>query len=102
MAVESITNQIFSSASDVWSFGIVMWELFNPGVRPYKTVDNMAVIAQVSAGKRLEIPAKCPKTVGQVMQACWNADYTKRPSFLVIANLLCRCIQQDAATPSNS
>ncbi|XP_065907462.1 uncharacterized protein [Dysidea avara] len=102
MAVESITDQIFSSASDVWSFGVLMWELFNPGVRPYKTADNMAVIAQVSAGIRLEIPEKCPKTVGQVMQACWNADYTKRPSFLVIANILCRCIQQDTTRSSNS
>ena len=103
MAVESITDQIFSSASDVWSFGVLMWELFNPEAKPYGLVDNMAVIAQVSTGKRLETPEKCPKTVGQVMQACWIQDYTKRPSFLVIANLLCRCVQQETpASSSNS
>ena len=100
MAVECLTKQIFSSASDVWSFGVLMWELFNPQVRPYRKMDNMTVIAAVSAGQRLDIPEKCPQTVGQVMQACWNADSAKRPSFLVIANLLCRCIQQE--TPSRT
>ena len=100
MAVECLTKQIFSSSSDVWSFGILMWELFNPGARPYRSMDNMTVIASVSAGKRLDIPEKCPTKVGQVMQACWNADQTKRPSFLVIANLLCRCIQQE--TPART
>jgi len=94
MAVESITDQIFSSASDVWSFGVLMWELFNPGVTPYGAKKNTIIIAEVSAGRRLDIPEKCPKMVGDLMQACWIQDYTKRPSFLVIANLLCRCIQE--------
>ncbi|XP_065907466.1 uncharacterized protein [Dysidea avara] len=94
MAVESITDQIFTSASDVWSFGVLMWELFNPSVKPYEPLKNVAVIAEVSAGKRLDIPMECPKMVGDLMQACWITDYTKRPSFLVIANLLCRCIQE--------
>ena len=99
--MECLTKQIFSSASDVWSFGILMWELFNPEDRPYRELDNMSVIAAVSSGtQKLDIPENCPKTVQQVMQACWNADSTKRPSFLVIANRLCRCMQQE--TPSKT
>lgn len=94
MAVESMTDQIFSPASDVWSFGVLMWELFNPEVRPYGALKNAAVIAEVSAGKRLDIPQDCPKMVGELMQACWITDYTKRPNFLVITNLLCRCMQE--------
>jgi len=101
MAVECLTKQVFSSASDVWSFGVLMWELFNPGVKPYKHLSNMGVIGGVPSGTRLDIPDKCPKMVGQVMQACWNADSMKRPSFLVIANLLCRCIQHETPTPSS-
>ena len=94
MAVESITDQIFSSASDVWSFGVLMWEFFNPGVTPYGKKKNATIIAEVCTGRRLDIPEECPKMVGELMQACWIKDYTKRPSFLVIANLLCRCIQE--------
>ena len=56
--MECLTKQIFSSASDVWSFGVLMWELFNPHVKPYRKMDNMTVIAAVSAGQRLDIPEK--------------------------------------------
>ena len=95
MAVESLTDHNFSSASDVWSFGILMWELFNPGLSPYHEITNNAqVIASVVAGKRLEIPPQCPKAVAQVMRACWIPNHTKRPSFLVIVNLLQHSMMQ--------
>ena len=95
MAVESLTEHNFSSASDVWSFGILMWELFNPGLLPYHEIsNNTQVIASVVAGKRPEIPPQCPKAVAQVMRACWIPNHTKRPSFLVIANLLQHSMMQ--------
>ena len=95
MAVESLTEQNFSSASDVWSFGVLMWELFNPHLPPYREITNNAqVIANIVAGKRLETPQQCPKAVGQVMRACWIPNHTKRPSFLVIANLLQHSMMQ--------
>ena len=95
MAVESLTEHNFSSASDIWSFGILMWELFNPGLSPYHEITNNAqVIASVVAGKRLEIPPHCPKAVVQVMRACWIPNHTKRPSFLVIVNLLQHSMMQ--------
>ena len=76
--MECLTKQVFSSASDVWSFGILVWELFNPTVRPYKSRDNMAVTAAVLAGTRLDVPENGPNTVAQVMQARPNKK-TKLP-----------------------
>ena len=95
MAVESLTDQNFSSASDVWSFGVLMWELFNPRLSPYhEMTSNAQVIAGIVAGKRLEIPQQCPKAVAQVMRTCWIPNHTKRPSFLVIVNLLQHSMMQ--------
>ena len=72
MVVESFTEHNFSLASDVWSFDILMWELFNPGLPLYHEITNNAqVVAGIVAGKRLEIPPQCPKAVAQVMRACW-------------------------------
>ena len=98
MAVESLTDQKtfpMTSASDVWSFGILMWELFNPHLLPYReTTSNTQVIKDIVAGKRLEIPQQCPQAVAQVMGTCWISDHTKRPSFLVIVNLLQHSMMQ--------
>ena len=95
MAVESLTNYNFSSASDVWSYGILMWEMFNPDKPPYYEISNNAqVIANIVGGKRLEIPQQCPEGVAQVMKACWISNHTKRPSFLVIASLLQHSMMQ--------
>ena len=89
MAVESLTSNNFSSASDVWSYGVLMWEMFNPDKPPYYEIpSNAEVIAYVIGGKRLGIPHQCPEGVAQVMKACWISNHTKRPSFLVIASLL--------------
>ena len=57
MVVESFIEHNFSLASDVWSFGILMWELFNPGLSLYHKISNNAqVVAGIVAGKMLEIP----------------------------------------------
>ena len=88
MAPESFKKREFSPASDVWSFGIVMWEMYNPTKLPYDSMNDMECAVNVSQGTRLTIPEPYPETVVKIMKACWQIDPTKRPSFLLCAYLL--------------
>jgi serine/threonine protein kinase len=88
MAPESLTKREFSPASDMWSFGVVMWEMCNPTELPYKDKNNMEVTVGVNQDLRLPIPDVYPPTVKKIMKACWQLSPSKRPSFLLIASLL--------------
>ena len=88
MAPESLSKRLFSVASDVWSYGVLQWEMFNPQRLPYHHFDNFQVAMQVNRGYRLPIPRGCPGVVARVMKACWHSEPRKRPSFQVIAVLL--------------
>ena len=91
MAPESITNNIFSPASDVWSYGILQWEMFHPNKSPYPDMTTTQMIAIVTAGYWLAIPDGCPPLVASIMSACWHHNPKDRPTFLCISNLLiCR------------
>jgi serine/threonine protein kinase len=72
-APECYLKRQFSSASDVWSFGIVLYELFTLGETPYKGMTNKEVIEKVSEGFRLEKPEKCPIEVYRLMKMCWES-----------------------------
>ncbi|CAH3018214.1 unnamed protein product [Porites evermanni] len=87
-APEAIRYRKFSSASDVWSFGILMWETMAFGERPYWDWSNFEVIDRVEAGYRLPAPMKCPKIVHGVMMDCWSQDRTQRPRFKEILRRL--------------
>ena len=71
-APECYLKQEFSTNSDVWSFGIVLYELFTCGQVPYQGMTNRQVIDNVSTGYRLDIPENCPKEIYQLMMMCWN------------------------------
>ena len=88
MAPESLMKKEFSPASDVWSFGVIMWEMYNPSELPYKGMDNLQVAVGVNQHLRLPIPEAYPSTVVKIMKACWQHSPSKRPSFLLIAKLL--------------
>ena len=88
MAPESIRERTFSVASDVWSYGILMWEMFNPGKVPYHTLSNVECVMEVASGTRLPLPASAPSIVARMMKSCWYKDPEKRPNFLVITTLL--------------
>ena len=88
MAPESLEHKIYSAASDVWSFGVVMWEMMNPRGRPYRGLTNIQVIIGVADGKRLDIPSSYPPTTASLMKACWQHEPSKRPTFSQIALLL--------------
>jgi hypothetical protein len=63
---------------DVWSFGIVLWEIFSMGLMPYAGLSNNEVLGRIVMGYRLPCPADCPKVAYNIMQRCWSAT---RPSF---------------------
>ena len=90
MAPESLQNQIFSTASDVWSFGVVMWEMFNPTLLPYEECEDHVCVGRILKGYLLDIPSQevCPERVGKIMKACWYQNPSSRPSFLYISSLL--------------
>ncbi|XP_008192286.2 mitogen-activated protein kinase kinase kinase 11 isoform X2 [Tribolium castaneum] len=81
MAPEVIKNSTFSRASDVWSYGVVLWELLT-GETPYKGIDTLAVAYGVAVNKlTLPIPSTCPQPWRELMEKCWKSDPHLRPSF---------------------
>ncbi len=60
MALESVTERVYSAASDVWSFGVLCWEVLSHGERPYASISNEGVVTAVKRGHRLPSPAGCP------------------------------------------
>ncbi|XP_061830730.1 ephrin type-A receptor 6-like isoform X1 [Nerophis lumbriciformis] len=83
---EAIAYGKFSSASDVWSYGIVMWEVTSYGERPYWEMSNQDVVLSMEEGYRLPAPMGCPVTLHQLMLHCWQKEPSQRPRF---NNVLC-------------
>uniref|UniRef100_A0A8D0L4Z8 Ephrin type-A receptor 1 n=1 Tax=Sphenodon punctatus TaxID=8508 RepID=A0A8D0L4Z8_SPHPU len=80
-APEAIAHRIFTSASDVWSFGIVTWEVLSFGDKPYGEMTNQEVMKSIEDGYRLPPPIDCPSLLYELMKACWSHDRTHRPRF---------------------
>ncbi|XP_032927040.1 tyrosine-protein kinase Fes/Fps isoform X2 [Catharus ustulatus] len=83
-APEALNYGRYSSESDVWSFGILLWEAFSLGAVPYANLSNQQTREAVEHGVRLDPPEQCPEEVYQLMQRCWEYDPCKRPSFSTI------------------
>uniref|UniRef100_A0A6Q2WWE4 Ephrin type-A receptor 10 n=1 Tax=Esox lucius TaxID=8010 RepID=A0A6Q2WWE4_ESOLU len=92
-APEAIQYRRYSSASDVWSFGIVMWEVMSYGERPYWDMANQDVIKAIEDGFRLPAPMNCPPHLHQLMLDCWQKERTERPTFSQIHSALSKSIR---------
>jgi serine/threonine protein kinase len=89
MAPESLEDNKFSTASDVWSFGVVMWEMDNPSEIPYSDIKDATRLGiKLAKGLRLQIPKAYPPKVERIVKACWQEGPELRPSFMLIAQLL--------------
>ncbi|XP_076137259.1 focal adhesion kinase 1 isoform X6 [Alosa pseudoharengus] len=97
MAPESINFRRFTSASDVWMFGVCMWEILMYGVKPFQGVKNNDVIGRIENGERLAMPHNCPPTLYSLMTKCWAYDPSKRPRFTELKAQLCTILAEEKA-----
>lgn len=96
-APEAIAFRKFTSASDVWSYGIVMWEVMSFGERPYWDMSNQDVINAIEQDYRLPPPPECPASLHQLMLDCWQKERASRPRFCAIVSALDRLIRNPAS-----
>ncbi|RDD46705.1 Tyrosine-protein kinase RYK [Trichoplax sp. H2] len=85
MSVESLTSYKFDKNSDMWSFGVVMWELMTLcQTTPYKSVEDNDLCTHLRSGYRLERPPNCPEELYSIMLRCWTTPAKRRPSLSAI------------------
>uniref|UniRef100_A0A8C8VLB7 Tyrosine-protein kinase n=1 Tax=Pelusios castaneus TaxID=367368 RepID=A0A8C8VLB7_9SAUR len=80
-APEVFSYSSYSTKSDVWSFGVLMWEVFSEGKIPYENRTNAEVVEGINAGLRLYKPKLASKAIYELMSSCWNARKEDRPPF---------------------
>uniref|UniRef100_A0A8C8M1J4 Tyrosine-protein kinase n=1 Tax=Oncorhynchus tshawytscha TaxID=74940 RepID=A0A8C8M1J4_ONCTS len=83
-APECMNFHKFSSKSDVWSFGVTMWEAFSFGGKPYKKMKGPEVISFIASGSRMECPSGCPDKMYALMKDCWTYKHEDRPGFVKV------------------
>ncbi|XP_054257445.1 mucin-2-like [Macrosteles quadrilineatus] len=81
MAPESLHFSLFTHKTDVWSFGILMWEIVTLGSTPYATMGAREVMRRVRDGYRLDRPSHCRPELFRVISRCWHSEPSKRPTF---------------------
>ncbi|XP_001344560.6 ephrin type-A receptor 6 isoform X2 [Danio rerio] len=96
-APEAIAYRKFSSASDAWSYGIVMWEVMSYGERPYWEMSNQDVILSIEEGYRLPAPMGCPVALHQLMLLCWQKERSRRPHFNDVVSFLDKLIRNPSS-----
>ena len=89
MAPESLRDREFSTATDVWSYAVLLWEMYQPDRLPYaELTDSFQCCIKIIDGYRLKKPELYPRLVKEIMDGCWLQDPLKRPSFFTISSLL--------------
>mgnify|MGYP005984868875 CR=1 FL=1 len=88
MAIEAIVEQKYDSKSDVWSFGVVLWEIGTLGAFPYDQVPDSFIQQFLQLGRRLDRPEICTNELYSVMQQCWSLDPEQRPTFRELVEAL--------------
>ncbi|XP_055355643.1 insulin-like peptide receptor [Paramacrobiotus metropolitanus] len=84
MAPESLKDGLFTSESDVWSFGVVLWEIVTLAAQPYQGLSNEQVLHFVLEGRLMPRPENCPDHIYDIMTRCWSFQVHNRPTFLQI------------------
>lgn len=87
-APEALREKRFSTKSDVWSFGVLLWEIYSFGRVPYPRIPLKEVVPRVEKGYKMDAPDGCPPAVYELMKQCWTLDPAGRPSFLLLREKL--------------
>ncbi|XP_053739336.1 muscle, skeletal receptor tyrosine-protein kinase [Synchiropus splendidus] len=98
MPPESIFYNRYTSESDVWAYGVVLWEIFSHGMQPYYGMGHEEVIYYVRDGHILSCPENCPLELYNLMRLCWSTHPSDRPSFSSIHRILERMHQNTLTT----
>lgn len=88
MSPESLKDGVFTTMSDVWSFGVVLWEIATLAEQPYQGMSNEQVLRFVMEGGLLDKPDNCPDMLFELMRMCWQYNPKMRPAFLEIISSL--------------
>lgn len=88
LSLEAMRDHLYSAKSDVWAFGIVLWEIGTLGGFPYPTVSNHELLSYLVGGQRLERPENCSEHLYRLMLACWLELPDERPEFADIVQHL--------------
>ena len=88
LPLESILYKKFTIQSDVWSFGILMWEVFSFAAQPYQGMSHTQLVEFLESGQRLHIPESTPQYIYNIMIQCWQDSPMDRPSFTFILKRL--------------
>ena len=93
MAIEALFDRVYTSQSDVWSFGVTMWEILTLGGNPYPSVPVENLFDLLKTGYRMGKPKNCPDELYHIMKECWHATPSKRLTFPAIAHKLGNLLQ---------
>ena len=93
-APEALSYGVYTSQSDVWSYGILLWQTFSCGYRPYPGMDYMTVVDKLETGFRMPAPTDTPPAVYELMRQCWEYNSLDRPNFQKIVCVLKNIIQE--------
>ncbi|KAJ8925385.1 hypothetical protein NQ315_009216 [Exocentrus adspersus] len=88
MALESLTHQVYTSQSDVWSFGILLWEIVTLGSTPYPGLSTGELLVLLKDGYRMKKPSNCSDELYLIMSKCWKATPKERPTFTELRKAL--------------
>ncbi|XP_041914986.1 fibroblast growth factor receptor 1b isoform X1 [Alosa sapidissima] len=96
MAPEALFDRIYTHQSDVWSFGVLLWEIFTLGGSPYPGVPVEELFKLLKEGHRMDRPSACPQELYLMMKDCWHAVPTYRPTFKQLVEDLDRILSMTA------
>ncbi|XP_039452249.1 proto-oncogene tyrosine-protein kinase ROS isoform X4 [Culex pipiens pallens] len=88
MSPESLVDGVYTSQSDIWAFGVLLWEIMTLGQQPYPARNNVEVLHYVRGGGRLGRPQDCPEELYQLMLKCWSYSPEDRPTFRYLLEVL--------------
>ncbi|XP_022111421.1 tyrosine-protein kinase receptor Tie-1-like [Acanthaster planci] len=88
MALESLLDDVYTTESDVWSFGVLLWEIVTLGARPYPAMTAKMMVGELQSGYRMPKPHHCQDELYEMMLSCWDEDPENRPTFEVISQEL--------------